>query len=160
MGGVGIAAAVIAGDPETAAGAWSDWLLVWLAAAGLASLLGGVGFWLKCRRQGASLTSHAGRRLLLGLSPPILAGALITPALYQAEALELAPPIWLLLYGAGVVSGGTFSVRSVPIMGGLFMLLGAVAVIAPVSWGTWLLGLGFGGLHLVFGFWIARRHGG
>ena len=41
MGGVGIAAAVIAGDPETAAGAWSDWLMVWLAAAGLASLLGG-----------------------------------------------------------------------------------------------------------------------
>ena len=38
--------------------------------------------------------------------------------------------------------------------------LGIVALVAPVAWGDWLLALGFGGLHLIFGTAIAWRHGG
>jgi hypothetical protein len=66
----------------------------------------------------------------------------------------------MLLYGAAVVSAGTYSVRSVPVMGAAFMILGAVALIAPPSWVTLLLIAGFGCLHIMFGLWIARRHGG
>jgi len=159
MGLVGVAAALLAGDPATAADPWS-WVRVWLLASSLAVAVGGLAAWRKCRRQGTSITGHAGRRLLLGLAPALVAGCLITRALYAAGELELLPSTWLLLYGAAVVSGGVFSVRSVPIMGALFMLLGLVALAAPGSWAPWLLGVGFGGLHASFGLWIARRHGG
>ncbi len=160
MGAVGILAAALAGGLGLATAAPVDWLRMWLAAAVLATTLGGASVWRKCQRLETSLTSHAGRRLLMGLAPALVSGALITPALYAAGATELAPAVWLLLYGAGVVSGGIFSVRSVPIMGGLFMALGVVALLAPASWENWLLGVGFGGLHIVFGLWIARHHGG
>jgi hypothetical protein len=58
-----------------------------------------------------------------------------------------------------MLAGGTQSVRAVPAMGAAFLVLGAVAALAP-GWSDVLLALGFGGLHLAFGPYIARRHGG
>jgi hypothetical protein len=60
----------------------------------------------------------------------------------------------------GVVAAGTFSVRIVPVMGTAFMMVGTVALFAPPSWATACMVAGFGGLHLLFGTLIARRHGG
>jgi len=46
------------------------------------------------------------------------------------------------------------------VMGLAFMLLGAIALVSPPSWGTAFLAAGFGGLHMAFGLVIARRYGG
>jgi hypothetical protein len=68
--------------------------------------------------------------------------------------------MWLLLYGAGITSGGAFSVRVIPVMGMSFLVLGSLAALAPVSLADPLLALGFGGFHIFFGWLIARRFGG
>ena len=138
------------------------WLLTWLGEALLAlALTGGAIAW-KARRAdvGLGLLSKPGRRFLLGLVAPLAAGALLTLVLYRAGARALLPGSWLLLYGTGVVTGGAFAVRTVPVMGLAFMALGAIALFCPPGWGDLLLAGGFGGLHLLFGALIARRHGG
>jgi hypothetical protein len=53
-----------------------------------------------------------------------------------------------------------FSVRIVPAMGLGFLVCGAAALFAPESAGDYFMAAGFGGLHIVFGFIIARRYGG
>ncbi|MCI0355685.1 MAG: hypothetical protein L0099_11695 [Acidobacteria bacterium] len=156
MGLTAVAAATIAArQPTTAA-----WVRTWLLEALLAFVIGVAALLLKARAADASLASGPGRRFALGYTPPVLAGCLLTLILYRAGLSRILPGLWLLLYGAGVVAGGQSSVRVVPIMGMCFMLLGAAALFSPVAWQNAYLALGFGGLHVVFGFIIARRYGG
>ena len=100
------------------------------------------------------------RKLVLSFSPPIAAGSVLTLALHNTGGFALVPGMWMLLYGAGVISAGTYSVTIVPFMGGAFMIAGVIALLAPATWATALLMGAFGGLHILFGILIARRHGG
>jgi hypothetical protein len=133
---------------------------VWLVEAGIALTIGCVAVRMKSRRLALSLSSRPAQRALLSFVPPLLAGAILTVFLYRADMLSVLPGLWLLLYGAAVVTGGAFSVRIVPVMGICFMLLGGLALLAPVLSGNVFLMLGFGVMHIVFGTLIARRHGG
>jgi hypothetical protein len=136
------------------------WLRVWLAEGLLAVAIGLLSCTWKANRRGLPLFSGPARKVALGLAPPLVAGAFLTFLLFRAGLQSALPATWLLLYGAGIMAGGAFSVAIVPVMGLCFMLLGGLAVLAPAAWSSWFLTAGFGGLHIVFGFLIARRHGG
>lgn len=139
-----------------------QWLLVWMVDAVFALAVGGWAMARKARRAGVRVSRGAGRRFCLSLGPALLAAALLTAVLYAAGPGGVAaiPGMWLLLYGAGVVTSGAFSVPTVPVMGVCFMLLGTAAFVTPDSWSNVLMAAGFGGLHILFGLIIARRYGG
>ena len=159
MVGAGVigAAAAIASPHAPSARAW---LLLWLAAAAIAIAFVLTMITRKATRSGQSLRAGPARTFALAFAPPLVVGALLTAALVAAGAWTMLPGMWLACYGAAVTSGGAFSVRTVPVMGVVFIVLGAVALFAPVATHAWLLGIGFGGTHLIFGFFIARYHGG
>lgn len=136
------------------------WLRVWLAEGLLAVAIGLLACTFKANRRGLPLFSGPARKAALGLAPPLVAGAFLTFLLFRSGLASVLPASWLLLYGAGIMTGGAYSVSIVPVMGFCFMLLGGLAVLSPLAWGNWFLALGFGGLHIIFGFLIARRHGG
>jgi len=136
------------------------WVLVWMIAAGLAIVIATSATAWKARESGEPLLSGPGRKLILGVLPALTVGGLLTLPLHQAGQTPLLPPVWLLLYGTAVTSGGVFSVRTIPVMGLCFLALGAAALLSPAAWATAYMAAGFGGLHVVFGLIIARRHGG
>ena len=138
----------------------SGWMKVWLAEAALAIAITVWASARKARRLGVPLVSAVARKFVLALLPPLVAGAALTVALWFSGHRHMVPGVWLLLYGTAVVTGGSFSVRAVPLMGYCFMVLGAVALALPLGWAWLLLAAGFGGLHIVFGAVIARRYGG
>ncbi|MBX3277783.1 MAG: hypothetical protein KF868_07260 [Acidobacteria bacterium] len=136
------------------------WRTVWLLEALLAVTIGAISMRRKAARAGIKLWSGPGRKFTLSLAPPLAAGAVLSVVLAGAGAWDALPGLWLLLYGTGVVTGGAFSVRIVPLMGCCFMALGCVALFVPDPWPEILMGVGFGGLHIGFGVVIARRYGG
>jgi hypothetical protein len=156
MGVTAIAAAFAASHQSSP----RAWLAVWLAEAFVAVAIAAATAATKAHRANAALFSGPGRRFLLSFAPPIIVGGFLTFALFHVGAFTLLPAVWLLLYGTAIVTGGAFSVRVVPVMGLCLMGIGAVALVAPASWGDALMVAGFGLLQIGFGIWIAKHHGG
>lgn len=160
MGSVALAAAALA----TTAGSPAEWVTIWLVAAGIALAVAVLFMARKSRADGSTLLTGPGRKFAWTVTPPLVAGAILTVALVRVGSIDMLPGMWLLLYGAGVVAGGSHSVRPIPIMGAGFMLVGLAALLAPSGWDTmwgnaWMAA-GFGVLHVVFGAIIWRKHGG
>lgn len=150
-----IAALVAALQPTPGA-----WLATWMIEAAAALVIAAATMSRKARGIGLSLFSGPGRRFVLSFAPPLFAGAILTIVLAAGGRTAVLPGAWLLLYGTGVVTGGAFSVRIVPVMGLCFMLAGSVALFLPAAWGNLAMAAGFGLIHVGFGVLIARRHGG
>jgi len=156
IGITAVGAALVAAR-ETSA--W-NWIFTWLGEGGVAAGISVASMTMKAHRANQPVLTGPMRKLILSFSPAMCVGAVLTLVFAQRGLAALLPGSWLLLYGAAVVSAGTYSVRSVPVMGAAFMTLGAAALVAPPTWATAFMIAGFGGLHIAFGIWIARRHGG
>lgn len=137
-----------------------DWLIVWLTEACLAFAIGLLAMWQKTKIAKTSLLSVPARKFAFGFVPALICGVVITLGLWRYEQYEMMAPVWMLLYGASVVTGGAFSVRIVPVMGWLFIAVGATAFALPARFGNILMGVSFGLLHIIFGIVIARKYGG
>jgi hypothetical protein len=159
MGATALAAAGLASH---APAHW--WLPFWLIEGALAVAIGFLAMQRKARAAGLPLWSAPVRKFVFSFVPPLIAGAVLTVVLGRAGFGSSLAGVWLMLYGAGVIAGGAFSVPVVPVMGACFLAAGVMASFAPaylpmLSPDFWL-GLGFGGLHIVFGAMIARKYGG
>jgi hypothetical protein len=156
MGLTAVAAARLAGPPRDD---W-HWLAIWLGDAAIAAAIALVAIARKVRASRLPVAAGPVRRFALASLPPLVAGGVLTVVLARNGLTARLPGCWLLLYGAGLATGGAFSVPIVPIMGLVFMALGTAAFAAPVAWGNGFMAAGFGGLHIAFGLVIARRYGG
>ncbi len=156
MGVIGLAAAGIGAMQPTG----DRWLAIWLGAAAVAAVVGLVFMSLKARAAGLTLMGTNTRRFALGMAAPFVAGAAITYELWVVRNFTVMAPTWLLLYGAGLLTGGMFSVRVVRMIGVCFMAAGLAAIVTPHEWGNLWLAIGFGGVQVAFGIYIARNHGG
>ena len=156
MGITALAAAYFAARQPTSA----RWLSIWLVEVFVAVAIAAPAAATKAHRANAKLLSGPGRKFLFSFAPPVVVGGLLTLALAEAGQYALLPGVWLMLYGTAIVTGGAFSVRVVPIMGLCLIALGAIAMVAPATWGDYLMAAGFGAIQIVFGGWIALKYGG
>lgn len=156
MGFTAIAAAVIANMQPLI----KDWAIVWMIEAGLAFAIGLFAMWQKSKVANVPLTSAPSKKFALSFLPPLICAVVITLGLWRFGHFEAMIPVWILLYGAAIVTGGSFSVKAVPIMGWCFIAVGAVAFFLPAGYANWMMALSFGVLHIIFGFIIARKYGG
>jgi len=156
MGLTAVGAAVIASQYQFG----KEWALIWIVEAVLALLIGLFAIWQKTKSSDSPLVSAPARKFALSFLPPTICGATVTYALWRSGDYSMMVPVWIICYGAAVACSGIFSVRTVPVMGWSFIVAGVIAFLIPASNANLMMGLTFGGLHLVFGIFIGLRHGG
>jgi len=158
MGATALGAAGLASHAKSN----GEWLAIWMIEVVAAIIVGTLAIWHKTRAAGSPLWSAPARKFAMSLTPPLVAGAVLTFILFRMDALLLVPGLWLMLYGVGIIAGGAFSVPVIPVMGACFLVEGvALALVQPqLLWADFWLGAGFGGLHVIFGAIIAKRYGG
>jgi hypothetical protein len=158
-------AAVVANQRITGA-PWDDGarpvesLAVWAALLALSVL---VGLWTmtqKARRTGQPVWSPVLRKALWGYCAAMLLGGILSGAVIRVGRFDLLPEIWMGCYGAAMIAGGVMSVAPVRWMGISFLALAAGGAWLAPQYGLLLLAAGFGGLHFLFGAYIAWRHDG
>jgi hypothetical protein len=149
VGLVGVLAAI------AAAGPWRpQWLAVWLIAAPVGCAVGATVMARQQRLHGRTLFGPSGRKFMLCLAPALLVGTILTAVDLRDGNLHVVAGTWLLLYGCAVVTASATTIQLVALLGALFTALGVAALLLPVSTHNLLLGLGFGGLHLLFGVYL------
>lgn len=136
------------------------WLATWMVEAVLAFLIGVFAIWQKSKVSDTSLDSLPARKFALGFVPPMIGGIVLTALVLYQGSPSLLPPLWITIYGVSVVTGGAYSVKPVPVMGWIFVLIGAAAVVARPELGNWFMIASFGVAHIVFGSIIGRKYGG
>lgn len=153
MGAVGILTALLVSFKAVAV----HWLLIWLIAGLVAIAFGTALMVHQVVTRGTALYRGPLRKFLMCLCPPLLVGAVLTWQLWLRAEFNLIPGVWLLMYGCAVMAASTLTRRALAVMGALLVLLGLAALQVPENFQNTVLGVGFGGLHLLFGILIGGK---
>jgi hypothetical protein len=103
------------------------------------------------------LWSALGRRLLLSLAIPLVAGGLFCLAIYLQGAAGLVVPGMLLFYGLALLNASKYTLEEIRWLGLTEIGLGLVAVLLP-GYGLVFFALGFGLSHIIYGMLMYNRY--
>ena len=120
----------------------------------------GIGLFMairNARESGKRAWDNAAKRLTYSLAIPVLTGGIFAILLVQVGLVSLAAPVSLLFYGLGLLSASKYTLDAVRSVGLFFIILGLLAT-AFLAYGILIWALGFGLVHIFYGFIIYTRY--
>jgi len=133
-------------------------LIAIAAAVLIVSLL--TGWWmahLKARNAGQSIWNAASKSLLFAVGVPLLTGGLLSIILVLRGDYGMVASSLLIFYGLALCAGSTFTFKEIRWLGIFEIVLGLMALCLP-GYGLWFWTIGFGILHIVYGFIVHKRY--
>ena len=109
------------------------------------------------RQAGKNAWDGSAKRLVFSLLIPVLTGGVFSMLLIQLGLVSLFAPVTLLFYGMGLLSASKFTLDAVRTVGLIFIGLGLLAT-GILSYGLLIWALGFGLVHIVYGFIIYVKY--
>ncbi|PRD57324.1 hypothetical protein [Sphingobacterium gobiense] len=124
----------------------------------IASLI--TGLWMarrKAKKARQYIWNPSSKAMLLAMGIPLITGGLFSLILLSRGYFSLIGATLLIFYGLSLTSGGIYTFKEVRWLGILEILLGLFALLFP-GYGLWFWALGFGVLHIIYGFIVHKRY--
>jgi hypothetical protein len=109
------------------------------------------------RARGTSASDNAAKRLMFHLAIPVLVGGIFSVLLFRMGYPLLVAPVTLLFYGMGLLQASKFTLDAVRTVGLIQLALGLLAT-AFLAYGLLIWTLGFGLVHILYGFIIYVKY--
>lgn len=117
--------------------------------------------WLMARKKAKinkqSIWNITSKSLLFAVSIPLVTGGIVALLLLSQGYYNLIAGMLLIFYGLALAAGSIYTFTEVKWLGILEISLGLMAVSLP-DHGLILWGLGFGVLHIIYGFIVYKKY--
>ena len=123
------------------------WSVIFVAALGTVMFFS----WRKARKHHLSAWNSLAARMVFSQVPVAIVTGVLTIAMARKGYYDFIPGMWLGIYGTVLYSFSYFTSFEHKIEGSLFILLGIIATFVPSNLVLILLGVGFGGIHIMAG---------
>jgi predicted lysophospholipase L1 biosynthesis ABC-type transport system permease subunit len=120
------------------------------------------GIWLtiqKSRKTGQSIWDKSARLLFFSLLIPLATGGILCLIFMARGYVSVIAPLTLIFYGLALVNGSKYTLNDIHTLGLLQIGLGLLAAVFP-GYGLLFWALGFGVLHIAYGFLMYRKYEG
>ena len=111
----------------------------------------------KARKNKQSIWNITSKSLLFAVSIPLVTGGIVALLLLSQGYYNLIAGMLLIFYGLALAAGSIYTFTEVKWLGILEISLGLMAVSLP-DHGLILWGLGFGVLHIIYGFIVYKKY--
>ena len=112
---------------------------------------------LETKKQKQKIWDQQTKRILLNLSIPLVVGGIISMMFLFRGYVGIILPMTLIFYGLALVNVSKYTLNEIRSLGLIEILLGLLAL-QLVSYGLIIWSIGFGVLHIVYGFIIKTKY--
>lgn len=135
------------------------WNLIGLAVAVLLlSLISAFYFtWRKTRKDGVKIWNRTARTLTINMMIPLVTGGILILSILSYNDWRFIAPLCLVFYGLALVNASKYTLTDIRYLGISEIVLGLINT-RFIGYGLYFWTLGFGVLHIIYGFIMWWKH--
>jgi hypothetical protein len=111
----------------------------------------------KAKKEGAAIFDTTAKRFLVQFFIPLIVGGILCLIFAYHGDYTYIPSIMLIFYGFALLHASKFSLDTIKNLGYLELIIGLLAA-AFTTYGMWFWVIGFGLLHVIYGFIIYTKY--
>lgn len=111
----------------------------------------------KANKEGAAIFDTTAKRFLIQFFIPLFVGGILCLIFACQNQIGYIPAMMLIFYGFALVQASKFSLDTIKNLGYLEIVAGLIAA-AFIQYGMWCWVIGFGVLHIIYGFIIYTKY--
>ena len=111
----------------------------------------------KAKKNNEKVWTSVSKRMLRSFIVPLITGGLLCIVLYQYNLIGLIAPFTLIFYGLACINASKYTMGDIYYLGISNIIIGLIST-QFIGYGLYFWALGFGVLHIIYGFLMYTKY--